>query len=185
MTCNEIEILLSAYVDGELTEEEKQTVEEHLNACEVCKTTVTEFSCLHTLYQEMEIQKAPPGFRQRVTQRIETTPRLGLMWRLGRLPRLVYGLSFLLLALFSGAIIMFYVMDINHPDQGIDVYAEDILFDQTGFSVNEIFSMGEVSVAEEILETIDFSEPNTSLFFGDEHPSQKHVSHAFNVAGYV
>jgi predicted anti-sigma-YlaC factor YlaD len=184
MKCEEIEILLSAYVDGEVTEEEKQTVENHLNVCELCQTMVTEFSRLHTLYQEMERKKAPPDFRQRVTQRIEAKPYFVFPWLSWRLPRLVYVVSVSLVVLLSGAIIALYMT--KHPSQQVvDVYAEDILFDQAVFSMNEVFSGGETGIAEEILDTIDSAEADTSFFFGDDWPLQKHVSRTLNSVRYV
>ncbi len=190
MKCNKVKILLSAYVDGEVTEKEKQTVEAHLDICETCKTTMAEFSRLHTLYQGMEIQEAPPGFRQRVTQRIETTPRFVFSWLPWRLPRLVYVLSFSLLVLLSGVIIALHV--IKPPTEtwqqmslDVDVYAEDILFDQAVFSMNRIFSVGETSVAEEILDTIDFAGADTSFFFSNDHPSQNYTLRTFKITRYV
>jgi predicted anti-sigma-YlaC factor YlaD len=184
MKCEEIEILLSAYVDGEVTEEEKQIVENHLNVCEVCQAMVAEFSRLHTLYQEMERKEAPPDFRQRVTQRIEATPSFAFSWLSWRLPRLVYVVSVSLLVLLSGTIIALH-MTKQPSQQVVDVYAEDILFDQAIFSMNEVFSETETSIAEEILDMIDFAEADTSFFFGDDWPLQNHMSRTLNSGRYV
>ena len=158
--------MLSAYIDGEVTEEEKQTVENHLNVCGVCQTMVTEFSRLHTLYQEMERKEAPPDFRQRVTQRIEATPHW--TWLSWRLPRLVYGVSFALLVLLGVAIATLFIP--NPPaDQpwelellDVDMFAESTLTDQNVLAVNEVLSEEERGIAEEILETMDFAEVDVS-----------------------
>lgn len=150
--------MLSAYIDGEATEEEKRLVEAHLNECETCHTTVTAFSRLHRLYGELEKQEAPPGFRQRVTQRLEARPRILLPWRW---PRLVYAVSCAVFVLVSGVLIVYLLSSPTVPDQEIDVYAEDILFGQTTSSLDDMFSAEETSIAEEILDTIDFSETNT------------------------
>lgn len=181
MKCKEIKILLSAYIDGEVTEEERQAVENHLPVCEICKTTIAEFSRLHTCCQEMERKEAPPDFRQRVTQRIEATPH----WAFPRLPwrlrRLVYVVSCSLLVLLSGTIIALHV--IKHPSQQVvDVYAEDILFDQAVLSMDEVFAVGETSIAEEILDTIDFTEADTSFFLDDDQASHNHGSRTLNNA---
>jgi len=162
MKCDEIEILISAYIDGEVTEEEKRIVEEHLCDCGACRKTLDEFSGLHTLSQELEVQEAPPGFRQRVTQRISEKPWIAFWWR--RLPRLAYA-SFALLLVFSAAIITLHVYQTwNQASPDIDVYAEDILFNQLVAGEDSLFSGEyEVSVAEEILGTIDFSETDTSF----------------------
>ena len=175
MKCDEIEILISAYVDEEVTEEERQVVEEHIRVCEDCQTILTNFIELHTLSQELELKQAPQGFRQRVSQRIDTKPNFVFPWRL---PRLVYVLSLSLLILLStvGLILQHTLwqkttMDQNWKEQaalGVEVYAEDILFGQSTFDETDIFSEEEVSVAEEILDTIDFIETDTSFFFGDD-----------------
>src|SRR4051794_24287637 len=41
MNCHEIEPLLSALVDNELTPEERHTVQEHLRGCAICWRTLT------------------------------------------------------------------------------------------------------------------------------------------------
>jgi hypothetical protein len=179
-----MKILLSAYIDGEVAEQERQMIEEHISVCPDCQETVTGFTKLHALYQELEIAEAPPGFRQRVTQRLETTPRFAFSWFSWRWPHLVYTVAFSLLVLLGGAIIVLHIIDSNQTRRqqaslDIDVYAEDILFDQSVFSINEIFSVEELSIAEEILDTMDFTETDTSLFFGDDCFSQNCVPHTF------
>jgi hypothetical protein len=171
MKCEEIEILLSAYVDGEVTEEEKQIVENHLNVCEICQTTVVEFSRLHMLYQKMERKEAPPDFRQRVTQRIEATPYW--TWLSWRLPRLVYGVSFTLLVLLGVAIATFFIPNplADQPWElellDVDMFAENTLTGQSVLTGNEVLFEEERSIAEEILETMDFAEVDTSLSFDE------------------
>ncbi len=171
MKCEELAMLLSAYVDGEVSNEERQTVVHHLQMCELCRTTVVEFSRLHRLYQEMEIQEAPPGFRQRVTQRLESMPRVVFTWRI---PRLVYAISLAGLLLFGGIMIVgHFTRQPFHQDLEpvVDVYAEDILFDQAVFSIDELFSVGEMSIAEEILYMIDLPETGTSWSFDRDRRS--------------
>lgn len=173
MKCEEIEILLSVYIDGEVTDREKRTIEEHIGDCKTCRMTLADFSELHSLYKELEHVEAPKGFRQRVTQRIEATPkpRFGFSWKL---PRLVYSFSFALIIVLCGAVILLHTLQ-QPPDRAgeelataeINVYAEDVLFGQIFDQEIDIFSVGEVHVAEEILETIDFDEADTSLFTPD------------------
>jgi hypothetical protein len=185
MKCDAMEILLSAYIDGEVTTQERLIVEEHVTVCPSCRTIMASFAHVHKLYQEMEIKEAPPGFRQRVVQRIEAKPRFAFSWRL---PRLAYVFSFSLLVLLSVAMIALHVRKERQPQQAslnIDVYAEDILFDQATLSVDEIFSVRETSTAEEILDTIQFVETDTSLFFGTDPPSQHQVPRTFKRTQYV
>ncbi len=67
MKCHEIEQSLVLYVDGLLSPDEKQMVEQHLNECATCR------ELLHTLLADDEALKdyisskcAPPDFNQRV-----------------------------------------------------------------------------------------------------------------------
>lgn len=194
MKCAEMEILVSSYIDGEVTREEKQAVEDHLKICDVCRTTLIEFSRLHTLSQELERKEAPPGFRQRVTQRLETKPRFATVWFPRRRPRLVYALSFALLLLLGGGLFALRHAQVPMPPSteqaapDVDVYAEDILFDQTGYSADEIFSEDEIGAAEEILDTIDFTDTETSTetsFFNDDAFSHRHGPRMFRSRRYI
>ena len=109
MKCEEIEILLSAYIDGEVTDREKRATEKHIRECKVCRRLLADFSELHSLYKELEPVEAPKGFRQRVTQRIDVRPkpRFGLTWRF---PRLVYSFSFALIIVLCGAVILVHTL---------------------------------------------------------------------------
>jgi len=177
MKCNEVDVLLSAYIDEEVTDEERQVVEEHLNACQVCQTSVAAFSRLHTWYHEMEVKQAPPDFRQRVTHRLEGASRWAWVWSWWRFPRLAYALSFLVVILLCATFVPRAAREPRQPSWNqmtleIDVYAEDILFD-AGATVrlNEVFSGGTTSIAEELLSTIDFRENGAWHPFGTEAQS--------------
>lgn len=169
MKCEDIGILISAYVDGEVTEEEKQFVETHLCDCTACRETLNEFVTLHTLSQGLEVKEALPGFRQRVTQRIDDKSRVVSLW--WRLPRLVYAVSLALLLVISGTIIGLHMWQDQVP-LDVDVYAEDILFNQSTSVGESLFFEGyEASIAEEILDTIDFTESDTSALDEDSMTS--------------
>ena len=174
MDCKEIGILLSAYVDLEVTDKEKTLVEDHLKVCEACRRTVSEFTGVHTLYQGMAVKEPLPGLSQRVTQRLEKKPRLGFLGLSWSLPKLAYVLPFALLILVVG-IISLQVTEQPAPVV-VDVYAEDFLFDQAGSAAEELFSVEEATVADEIMDMFFFDEADNTSFFGDEPPSHNGVS---------
>ncbi|MBN6185485.1 zf-HC2 domain-containing protein [Aneurinibacillus sp. BA2021] len=64
---NHAEDVLSAYIDGELTESERAWVESHLKNCTKCRELADELSALSgqlfTLYQSVE---APPMLEQKI-----------------------------------------------------------------------------------------------------------------------
>ncbi len=174
MDCKKIGILLSAYVDLEVTYKEKILVEDHLKVCEACRRTVSEFTDVHRLYQDVAVKEPPPGFRQRVTQRLEKKLRLGFPGLSWSLPKLAYALPFALLILIAG------IISLQVTEQPalvvVDVYAEDFLFDQTGSAVEEPFSVEEATVADEIMDMFFFDKADNTSFFGDEPPLQNSVS---------
>jgi hypothetical protein len=174
MDCKKIGILLSAYVDRELTDEERQTVENHLKVCEGCKRTVSEFSQVRRLYQDLAVKEPHPGFTQRVTQRIEKKPRLSLPRVSWSLSRPAYVLSFTLLILVGG-IIASQVAE-QPALQVVDVYAEDILFYNAGFTGEDLFSVEEASIVDEMVDILCFDEADDTLLSDDETPSQDNVS---------
>jgi anti-sigma factor RsiW len=186
-----MEILVSAYIDDEVTEEERHTVEHHLQQCADCRATVTSFSRIQTLYQQLEVKEAPRDFRQQVAQRLDEQSRSLFPWRM---PRLVYALSCVLILLLGGLMATLSPWWLNTSPQidtvaqAVEVYAEDVLFGESVFAVESLFaaedtdSTGYVdfteeevsltedsdfvensSIAEDILNSLDFSEGDMSF----------------------
>jgi predicted anti-sigma-YlaC factor YlaD len=174
MKCDEIEVLLSAYVDLEVTDKEKTLVEDHLKVCEACRRTVSEFTGMHGLYQDVAVKEPLPGFRQRVTQRLEKKSRHGFPGLSWSLPKLAYVLPFALLMLVVG------IISLQVTEQPslvvVDVYAEDYLFDQAGSDVEGLFALEETIIADEIMDMFFVDEADNSSFFSDELSSQNSVS---------
>ena len=52
--CEEFAPLLSAFVDGELTEEERAEVLAHVSECEKCRRLLGELTALHAALGELE-----------------------------------------------------------------------------------------------------------------------------------
>ncbi|MEI6233171.1 MAG: zf-HC2 domain-containing protein [Planctomycetota bacterium] len=59
LTCDEIELELSAYCDGELPPAERVTVESHLAMCAACKTSVEEIERVRTVLNMLQKVAAP------------------------------------------------------------------------------------------------------------------------------
>lgn len=73
MNCSEIQLLLSAYLDGELTTEEEKEVKAHLLACPACQKQLARLSVLHKALREMEAPSVPEGLADRVLS-VATAP---------------------------------------------------------------------------------------------------------------
>lgn len=64
--CEEFAPLLSAFVDRELTEEERAEVLAHVSECEKCRRLLGELTALHAALGELEDEDVPAGFKEGV-----------------------------------------------------------------------------------------------------------------------
>jgi predicted anti-sigma-YlaC factor YlaD len=167
MTCQTIEVLLSAYADGEVTPTEQQLVESHLHECTACQATLQRWTGIRTLFHSLEQQTAPRDFRQHVTARIDAAARRAWAWF--RWPRWVLATLCVGMIFTGGLLAGLYVARQSTPIQiaanepEIAVYAEDVLFTTTDeFSTEQIGTLGGNGIAEEMLDTLDFSDEDTS-----------------------
>ena len=75
--CDEYAPALSAFVDGELTEQEKNEVLAHVEACEGCRTCLAELMTMRLAFGGLEEYDAPAGFAESVMARLheEAAPK--------------------------------------------------------------------------------------------------------------
>lgn len=85
MKCEDCRALLSALLDGELSEHERAAVTEHLDACDACRTVLDDLTAMHELLSAEEAD-APEGFSARVMRRVHAA-------RMRRIRRRVSGLA--------------------------------------------------------------------------------------------
>jgi anti-sigma factor RsiW len=62
MKCHRMEKRISAYLDGEIPEEEKKIISEHLEHCEKCQAEFTALSEVVDVLRTMEGMDVPPYF---------------------------------------------------------------------------------------------------------------------------
>jgi len=116
MNCKEMEKLLQAYHDGELSAKEREAVERHLEKCQKCQAKLAELAALDELIVDGEAEKVPdPGkhywqsFSHRVTRRL--IPRREAIIR----PRRPRPLGFRLIPYLSAAVAVFLAIVISVP----------------------------------------------------------------------
>ena len=75
--CDEYAPALSAFVDGELTEQEKNEVLAHVETCEGCRTCLAELMTMRLAFGGLEEYDAPAGFAESVMARLheEAAPK--------------------------------------------------------------------------------------------------------------
>lgn len=70
MICEEMTLLLSARLDGELTQEEQAALEQHLAQCPACRAVAEQLEQIHSAFDQLEDVSVPEGFAQGVMDRI-------------------------------------------------------------------------------------------------------------------
>ena len=73
--CEQYAAALSAFVDGELSENEKEEVLSHVEHCRNCREYLSELMIVHTMFEEMPELDAPEGFSERVLERVHEEKR--------------------------------------------------------------------------------------------------------------
>ena len=78
MNCEQMTLLMSAWLDGELSEQEEQQMKEHLEQCAECRALMEQLQALHTSFSDLEEIPAPEGFADSVMERIarESKPKV-------------------------------------------------------------------------------------------------------------
>ncbi len=70
MNCRKIKMLLSSYIDGELTKKEADIVKEHIKICHLCRQEIEDLKKIKRLFSYKEKIKLPPFFETRLFNRI-------------------------------------------------------------------------------------------------------------------
>ena len=78
MNCEQMTLLMSAWLDGELSEVEERQMKEHLEQCPECRELMEQLQALHTSFSDLEEIPAPEGFADSVMERIarESKPKV-------------------------------------------------------------------------------------------------------------
>jgi predicted anti-sigma-YlaC factor YlaD len=75
MRCKKAKELISPYMDGELSEGEREMIESHMKDCGNCRAEFEEIQHLHNLFAGTERFNAPYGFSTRILANRETKTR--------------------------------------------------------------------------------------------------------------
>ena len=79
-SCGEYELLISAFLDGELSGEERVELADHLTACPACQQYFDDLVAMHDAFDREEVP-VPDGFAQGVMDRVRETPQNGKVIR--------------------------------------------------------------------------------------------------------
>ena len=113
MNCNEIQSLLSAYLDGELSLAEEKAVKTHLKTCTACQKQLAHLSVLHKVLRETEAPSVPEGLADRVLA-AAMAPALKKKAKVISLPRILS--SWQTYSLAAACMLIFTVFYSRTPD---------------------------------------------------------------------
>ncbi len=75
MRCQEARVLISARLDGELSQQQERELNTHLAGCPACRGLAEELSMLRLSLQALEDEPAPAGLASRVMDRIRASEK--------------------------------------------------------------------------------------------------------------
>ena len=96
MKCEDVSKELIAYLDRRANSAERQDAEQHLLACERCRTRANEFRKLWAVLDEVPVHEPSFGFDARLRQRIAAEPKPTWFRWLVPQPRLAFSMALLL-----------------------------------------------------------------------------------------
>ena len=74
-TCEEYEALISDFLDGELSAEDRAEVAEHLASCPACQQYFDDLVAMHDAFDQIEEVPVPEGFAEQLMARVRETPQ--------------------------------------------------------------------------------------------------------------
>ncbi|MFZ0491594.1 MAG: zf-HC2 domain-containing protein [Acidimicrobiia bacterium] len=72
MTCDDLDALLPEFLDGHITNEQRDAALEHLATCESCRLVVDDLATVNRLYQEHGRLHITPEARERIRRLLES-----------------------------------------------------------------------------------------------------------------
>jgi hypothetical protein len=80
MNCTNIRPLLSAFLDGETTPQERRLVEQHLAGCDSCAAVLQQYRQIGTSIRRLPRPTPPPRLREAVLSQLGTRPHRALLF---------------------------------------------------------------------------------------------------------
>ncbi len=111
MDCKRAREIIDFYIDGEITQEEKEALEEHLKTCISCKIYYEDISKLHNILSGGNYLKPREGFTEGVIARLPRRRRL-FSW----MPKPVLVGVFSLIIILIFAFVKFPLFDFNKKE---------------------------------------------------------------------
>ena len=103
MKCSKIQIKLSAFLDGELSDQEKKTLSEHLDNCPDCQSELEALRDMKLDLEQVKGVTAPPYFYTRLKQRLYDETAVPFPEKLRRFSVPAFATAFTILSIILGS----------------------------------------------------------------------------------
>jgi anti-sigma factor RsiW len=112
MKCLKSKKIISSYIDGELSMDEKVLLESHMNECSSCSRELEEMKSLHELFVNAEKFNAPYGFDTRVMANVNHCGPRGssLIPLFVRVAEMIVVIVIIITGIISGSFMMISLM---------------------------------------------------------------------------
>jgi anti-sigma factor RsiW len=80
MKHSDVQLLISAFADGELSHTERSIVEQHLSVCEECRDFLAEIKLVHHHIRHEAHVQVSPGFSMHVLDRLREKEETQVRW---------------------------------------------------------------------------------------------------------
>ncbi len=125
MSCKRYRILLSAYVDGEITPKEESALKEHLKVCPDCAKELEHLTRMRNIFRVVERKEPSEFFKSRVLGQISTSSRKQLLRRYEMVFRIAIP------AVLASVLLVFGLVNLNRVfKQNRTVVVSDLLVDE-------------------------------------------------------
>ncbi len=111
MKCYNTEKYIMKYMDGEMTKQEAEELNQHIQECQKCKEDFLFYDDLLQLFEEMPLYEAPADFEKNVMLQIQALPEQKISIK-DKIVGYIWGTFTILFGL--GAVLVFYKESIFH-----------------------------------------------------------------------
>lgn len=95
MTCNDYKDLMMGYLDDELSNEQRQTLDKHLSNCKQCQSELESFRTLKAITDDITLTEPEDRMWEQYWGNIYNRLERGIGW-------IIFGLSAVLLLIYGG-----------------------------------------------------------------------------------
>lgn len=106
MNCGEIKQRLSAFQDKQLSEDEMQVIQNHLNFCESCSSAFQELQDVYRLLSHVETIEAAPYFWAKLSRRMKRSASKKSVWETMAAPILRFAVPVTAMLVFLFALVI-------------------------------------------------------------------------------